>query len=142
LAIDASGNLYVGDTGNQVIRVITPAGVVSTLAGGGSPGGTASGYINATGTSAEFKDPWGVAVDNSGNVYVADNLNALVREITPGGVVTTLAGGGSPTGTLPGYQDGVASSAMFYGLWAVAVDSTGDVYVADTQNNLIREIHP
>ena len=79
--------MYVADTGNNLIRVITSGGVVSTLAGSGSVG-----WTNGTGSAASFNNPYGVAVDSSGNVYVADTYNNLIRKVTLGGVVTTLAG--------------------------------------------------
>jgi DNA-binding beta-propeller fold protein YncE len=115
-----------------MIREITFGGVVSTLAGSGSPGNT-----NATGTAASFNGPWGVAVDASSNVYVADEENNLIREIGPGGMVSTLAGKGSP-----GAHNGAAISAMFYSPMGVAVDSSGNIYIGDTLNQLIREITP
>ena len=86
---------------------------VATFAGGGSPGGTASGHADAIGTSATFNNPHGIAVDGAGTKYVADYGNALIRKITSGGAVTTLAGGGSPGGTSPGYADGTGTSAEF-----------------------------
>jgi len=88
VATDSAGNVYVADTDNQTIRKITPAGVVSTLAG--MPGTT--GSANGTGTAARFNYPTGVATDSAGNVYVADNSNHTIRKITPAGVVSTLVG--------------------------------------------------
>src|SRR6185369_2639721 len=88
VALDASGNLYVADTGNHTIRKISPAGVVSRLAGSNTSGQ----YVNATGAAAGFSGPSAVAVDAGGNVYVADSQNHAIRKITPSGVVTTLAG--------------------------------------------------
>ncbi|TEB40840.1 hypothetical protein D0809_28560, partial [Flavobacterium circumlabens] len=85
VAVDASGNVYVADTNNHKIRKITPAGVVSTLAGSGIPG-----FANGTGVAVQFVFPSGVAVDASGNVYVADTNNYMIRKITPEGVVSTL----------------------------------------------------
>ncbi|MDP6772541.1 MAG: hypothetical protein QF704_17670, partial [Anaerolineales bacterium] len=90
VAVDGSGNVYVADTWNHMIRKITSEGVVTTLAGSGS-----QGSANGTGTVASFSGPSGVAVDGSGNVYVADKDNHLIRKITSDGVVTTLAGSGS-----------------------------------------------
>ena len=142
VAVDALGNVYVADTSNNVIRKITPAGVVTTLAGGGSVGGTASGHDNSTGTTATFNSPIGVAVDALGNVYVADTSNNLIRKITPAGVVTTLAGGGSVEGTAPGHADGTGTSATFNSPRGVAVDALGNIYVVDNSNNLIRKITP
>lgn len=131
VAVDASGNVYVADTYNDMIRKIAPGGSVTTLAG--SPG--VIGSTNATGSAASFAEPYGVAVDNAGNVYVADSSNELVRKITPGGVVTTVAGSGGA-----GSTNGPAMNATFLGLEALAVDSSGTIYVADNSNDLIREI--
>ncbi len=132
VAVDSSGNLYVADTFNSLIREITPGGVVSTLAGGGPCCGT-----NGAGTAASFTWPNGIAVDPQGNVYVADTYNSLIRKITPGGMVSTLAGAG-----ISGHTNGNVASASFNGPTGVAVDSSGNVYVADQGNNLIRKITP
>ena len=94
VAVDTSSNVYVVDYTFSKVRMITPIGVVTTLAGGGA-GGTSSGSNNGVGTNALFNSLKGVAVDTSGNVYVADRVNHKVRIITPVGVVTTLAGGGA-----------------------------------------------
>src|SRR5438105_3678542 len=88
VATDSSGNVYVADSYNHTIRKITPAGVVTTLAGLAGSRGSADG----TGSAARFYYPWGMATDSSGNVYVADSFNSTIRKITPAGVVTTLAG--------------------------------------------------
>jgi streptogramin lyase len=130
VAVDASGNVYVADAGNNLIRKITSGGVVTTLAGTGS-----AGADNGTGTAASFSNPIGVWVDASGNVYVADEYNNLIRKITSGGVVTTLAGSGSA-----GAGNGTGTAASFYSPTGVAVDTSGNVYVADANNNLIRKI--
>jgi sugar lactone lactonase YvrE len=132
IAIDATGNLYVADSENHKIRKITPAGVVSTLAGSGLPGNT-----NGTGTSASFKAPLGVTVDAAGNVYVADSQNHKIRKITPAGVVSTFAGSGGA-----GSTDGAGSVASFNLPAGVAVDASGNVFVADLYNHKIRKITP
>ena len=124
--------MFVADTGNQAIRKITPTGVVSTLAGSGT-----QGFLDGIGTAVKFGYPSGVAVDSTGNVFVADTGNNRIRKITPNGVVTTLAGSGTV-----GFADGTGTTAMFYNLFGVAVDSTGNVYVADAGNNRIRKITP
>ncbi|MGA2866577.1 MAG: immunoglobulin domain-containing protein [Verrucomicrobiota bacterium] len=120
MALDSAANVYVADSGNHTIRKVTPGGVVTTLAG----------------LAARFNWPCGVAVDSAGNVYVADNLNNTIRKVTPGGEVTTLAGlAGSSGGA-----DGPGSAARFGGPCGLAVDSAGNVYVADSGNDTIRKV--
>ena len=130
LATDAAGNVYVADTYNNKIRKITPAGVVSTLAG------STYGFADGTGAAAQFKSPQAVATDASGNVYVADTANNKIRKITPAGVVSTLAG------STNGYADGTGAAAKLNGPRGVATDATGNLYVADYYNNKIRKISP
>jgi serine/threonine-protein kinase len=130
IAVDASGNLYVADFRNNMIRKITFGGLVTTLAGSVIPGSA-----NGNGTYASFNQPSGVAVDVAGNVYVADDGNHLIREISASGLVTTLAGSG-----LPGSADGTGNLASFNFPQGIAVDASGNVYVADYGNNTIREI--
>jgi sugar lactone lactonase YvrE len=132
LAFDAGGNLYVADTGNATIRKISAAGVVTTLAG--DP--TARGNVDATGSAARFNHPVGLAVDATGGIYVADTFTHTVRKITSGGIVTTLAGSNSVSGS----ADGSGAVARFSGPAGVAVDASGTVYVADTGNSTIRKI--
>ena len=133
VAMDAAGNLYVADSGNNTIRLITPGGLVTTLAG--SAAGN-SGSADGQGTAASFQQPTGVAVDTSGNVYVADSNNHTIRAITPGGLVSTLAG----TAGTYGNSDGPASAALFGCPASVAVDKLGNLYVADSDNANIRMI--
>ena len=131
VAVDTNGNVYVADTGNNTIRMVTAAGVVTTLAGlAGSSGGA-----NGTGSAARFYNPNGVAVDADGNVYVADTYNDTIRKVTEAGVVTTLAGLALNSGT----NNGTGSAARFYYPSGVAVDSAGNVYVADSNNQTIRK---
>jgi sugar lactone lactonase YvrE len=137
VAVDATGNVYVADQGNNEIRKITPAGAVTTLSGTLIPGNTNTSTI---GVSASFNGPTGVATDALGNIYVADFGNNLIRKIASTGAVSTLAGGGSATGTKSGNTNDVGTKALFNGPAGVAVDAAGNVYVADFTNNLIRKI--
>ena len=132
IGADSAGNLYVADTGNHGIRRITTAGTVTTFAG--TLG--VSGSANLTGTSASFNSPKGIVVDASGNVYVADTGNHAIRKITSAGVVTTFAGGMGVSGT----ANGTGTAARFNAPTGITIDSTGNLYVADTGNNAIRKI--
>ncbi len=142
VAADGAGVVYVADASNNLVRIIAVAtGLTSTLAGGGSAGGAASGRSNAFGSAATFTNNQGVAVDGTGNVYVADTVNHLIRAVVAAtGAVTTLAGGGSAGGVGSGFANGAGSAATFYWPTAVAVNSTGCLLVADASNNLIRAI--
>jgi sugar lactone lactonase YvrE len=134
LAVDAAGTLYVADTYNHTIRSITPAGVVTTLAGQAGHKGQADG----AGLAASFFHPAGLAVDAQGTLYVADNGSHTIRKITPAGVVSTLAG-------QPGHHgsaDGVGASAQFDVPGSIAVDSHGMLYVTDYFNSTVRLITP
>jgi sugar lactone lactonase YvrE len=130
IAIDASGNLYVSDVGNNAIRKITQTGIVTTLAGGNG-----YGYADATGASAKFTSPAGLVADASGNIYVADRGNSAIRKITPAGVVTTVAGTNAA-----GYADGLTTAARFNNPSGITIDAAGVLYVADLSNNAIRQI--
>jgi sugar lactone lactonase YvrE len=129
LALDAKGNLFVADTGNNRIRKITPQGLVSTVAGEGT-----AGYIDGPATQAQFDGPIGVAVDASGNVYVADAYNDRIRKITSDGNVSTVAGNGL------GYADGPAGSALFDTPCGIVSAPDGTLIVADTGNHRLRRI--
>lgn len=130
IAVDRSGNLYVADEGNNMIRKITAAGVVSTLAGD-----TAGGFRDAAGKAARFISPIGIAVDGDGNVYVGDWGNHRIRKISPTGVVTTIAGDGQL-----GLKDGPAANAHFKYPCGLALSATGTLYIADQGNHCIRKL--
>ncbi|WP_137940087.1 gluconolaconase [Chitinivorax sp. B] len=132
LALDATGNLYVADTGNHAIRKITPQGVVSTVAGTGQPG-----LRDGPATAAQFNGPLAVAVGRDGSLYVADTYNDRIRVIQPDGNVTTLAGGPHP-----GHQDGPGGNALFDMPCALALDHAGNLWIADTRNRAIRKLAP
>jgi sugar lactone lactonase YvrE len=136
IAADAAGNLYVADTNNQTIRrIVAATGSVSTIAGNV---GTI-GHTDGTGTGALFNYPSGVAVDSSGNIFVADTENSTIRSLTNGGVVTTVAG----IATSSGCADGIGTAAQFNSPSAIALDtSSGNLYVADTENFTIRMVVP
>lgn len=131
IVVDSAGNLFVADKGNATIRKITPLGMVTTLAG--QPG--VRGNTDGSGASATFAAPIGIALDTSGNLYVADSQNATIRKITAAGVVSTFAGLAGVIGSADG-----TSSARFNMPSGVAVDSAGNVYVTDTFNHTIRKI--
>jgi streptogramin lyase len=119
ITIDAAGNLYVGDRINHAIRKITPAGVVSTLAGNGSPGSA-----NGTGAAASFNEPLGIAADASGNIFVADYINGLIRKITPAGVVTTFQNPGATY------------------IFGIAIDGANNLYTTEYTNQRIVKYTP
>jgi sugar lactone lactonase YvrE len=134
VAVDAAGNLYVADTNNHTIRKITPAGVVTTLAGLAG----VSGSTDGAGSAARFYHPEGITVDLFGNVYVADTYNDTIRKITSGGLVTTLAG----VAGYYGNTNGTGSAALFDYPSGVAVDGAGNVYATETYNYYVRKITP
>jgi sugar lactone lactonase YvrE len=134
VAVDQSGNLFVGDSDNNTIRKITPGGVVTTLAGLAG----ATGSTDGTGSAARFNGPRGIAVSAAGLIYVCDTFNNTIRKITSSGVVTTLAGLAGATGS----TDGAGSAARFNRPREIALDSDSNLLVTDTANNLIRRITP
>ncbi|MBI5610437.1 MAG: SMP-30/gluconolactonase/LRE family protein, partial [Deltaproteobacteria bacterium] len=130
IAADASGNAYVADTYNHRIRKVTPAGVTTTIAGNAAPG-----YTDGKGTLALFNLPFGIAIDKSGTLYVADYNNNVIRKIATDGAVTTFAGTGAA-----GYGDGAPGVAKFNHPTGVAVGPGGLLAVADYANHRIRLI--
>lgn len=131
IALDAAGNVYVTDSGNHAIRKITPAGVVTTIAGSG-----VAGHVDGPGATAQFFDPWAITVRSDGRIFIGDSNAGFsyVREISPSGVVTTLAGGAI------GFADGAASSAKFGQISGLAVGGNRSLYVTDLGNLRIRRI--
>ncbi|HUR58608.1 MAG TPA: putative Ig domain-containing protein, partial [Opitutaceae bacterium] len=132
IAVDAAGNAYVADAANHIIRKVTPAGVVTTIAGLAN----ISGSLDGTGNAARFNTPSAVAVDTAGIIYVADTGNHIIRTINSVGTVTTIAG----TALLAGTADGLGANARFAFPSGIAVDSFGTIYIADTVNHSIRRI--
>src|SRR5690349_524503 len=130
IAVAEDGTVYFSDAGeSNRVRKIATDGSVDVLAGG------SEGFADGTGQQASFSTPSGLAIDDDGNLYVADTGNNRIRKVTPQGVVTTLAGEGTA-----GYADGAAAQARFNGPIGVAVDRDGNVYVADTYNDRVRKI--
>lgn len=130
IAVDASGNLYVADTNNNMIRKIAPNGDVTTFAGNPTAGSN-----DGTGTAASFHEPTDLVVDASGNLYVTDSLNNMIRRITPNGRVTTIAGN-----TLPGSNNGLGTAASFFTPQGIAIDADENLYITDGGNHMIRKL--
>jgi IPT/TIG domain/NHL repeat len=170
ITMDASGNFYVGDRINHAIRKITSTGVVTTLAGNGTPGSQ-----NGTGSAARFNEPIGITTDATGNIYVADYINGLIRKVTPAGVVTTHLNSGQVFGLTfdaagnlyyttysfqqvmkysttavtsviagqngsSGTTDGTGTAATFNFPAGIIADSSGNLYVCDAFNHRLRKI--
>ena len=136
VAMDSAGRLLIADQFNHRIRQLPPGSTISTVAGNGTAGYSGDG---ATATSANLHDPTGIAVDSSGNLYIADSQNHVVRKVTSSGTISTFAGSNTLGAGLAG-DGGAASSAQLNLPLGVAVDAAGNVYIADTNNNRIRKV--
>jgi trimeric autotransporter adhesin len=136
VAIDASGNIYIADAGNNRIRMVTKStGIISTVAGTGSSGYSGDGGLARL---ALLNSPRGVAIDASGNIYIADTDNRCIRMVTKStGIISTVAGTGSSSYSGDG---GLATSAKLYYPYGVAIDASGNIYIADAGNNRIRMV--
>ncbi|MGI4865669.1 MAG: NHL repeat-containing protein [Janthinobacterium lividum] len=132
LALDAAGTLYVADAGNHTIRKVSPTGVVTTLAGTAGSKGSADG----NGTLARFNFPHAIAAAADGTLYVADTYSHTIRQITPAGIVTTVAGQAGHKGR----ADGQGLLASFFHPAGLAIDAQGTLYVADNGNHTIRRV--
>jgi len=136
LALDSSGNLYIGDRGNNTVRKVTPAGIISTVAGNGTGGSSGD---NGQATSAQLNAPYGLAFDAIGNLYISEYSGQRVRKVTPAGTITTIAGNGGA-----GYSgdNGPATSATLNGPDDIAIDLSGNLYINDDLNSRIRMVSP
>ncbi|HZU29079.1 MAG TPA: hypothetical protein VFA04_26395 [Bryobacteraceae bacterium] len=137
LAVDNSGNLYVSDGFNSRVRKVAPDGTITTVAGTGDFGYSGDG---GPGSKAQLNLPEGLAVDAAGNLYIADSLNAVIRKVTPDGIISTFAGTGKPGWTSG--DGGLATAAALWNPLSVAVDGSGNVYIADEINSAIRKVGP
>ncbi len=132
LAFGPDGTLLLADS--LIIRAIAPGGTIRTVAGNGTHGFSGDG---GPATEAQLWYPWGLAIDGTGNLYIADSSNFRVRKVTPGGIITTVAGGGTVL-----YANGVpAATAALGSVYGVAVDPAGNLYLADGQR-LVRKVTP
>ncbi len=134
VVLDSKGNIYIADTGNQRIRMIS-GGTITTIAGNGT-----AGYLGdtAAATAAELNSPSGLAFDASGNLYIADTKNNVIRKITNGTITTVAGNNGQPAGNAG--DNGPATSAVLNGPTGLAFDSAGNMYIADNGNNVIRRV--
>lgn len=137
VAVDANGNVYIADTNNQRVRKVS-GGNITTVAGTGEQNYTGDG---GAATSASLDSPAGVAVDSAGNLYISDRHNHRIREVSVSGMITTLAGSGTPTFAGGFGGDGAAATAASLASpTGISVDTNGDVYIADSKNQRVRQI--
>ncbi len=134
LAINSAGGVYISDTGNSRVRLVSPAGIISTVAGNGSYGATGDG---GQATNASFSDVTDIALDAAGNLYIADASNHRIRKVTPGGIVTTVAGTGVQGSSGDG---GLAIDATLNRPISVALDAAGNLYICDSSNHNVRRV--
>ncbi len=135
VAVDVIGNIYIADNSNNRIRKVSTSGIITTIAGiGGAGGYTGDGGLA---TAAKLSSPWGLTLDKFGNIYISDSQNSCIRKINTSGIITTIAGTGSNGFSGDGFA---ATSALLNLTMGVAIDTTGNIYVADRNNKRIRKI--
>ncbi|MFI5139493.1 MAG: T9SS type A sorting domain-containing protein [Sphingobacteriales bacterium] len=135
VAVDGSGNIYISDAGNSRIRKVNTSGIITTVAGTGTPGYNGDGIAAVT---AQINSANELAVDGSGNIYIADAFNNRIRKVNTSGIITTVAGNGAA-----GFSgdSGIATSAELNAPEGVAVDALGDLYISDSGNHRIRKVN-
>jgi hypothetical protein len=147
VAVDSKGDVFIADTENNMIREVTPNGIIRTVAGNGRPGYSGDG---GPAVFASLDNPSGVAVNAQGDLFIADTVNNVIREVTPNGIIHTIAGNpfggwkhgrGGPLGGGYAGDGGPAVDALLQHPQGLAVDSNGDLFIADTGNSVIREIN-
>ncbi len=136
VAFDKSGNVYIADRDNNRIRKVDTSGIISTVAGNGNIG---YGGDGGPATSANLASPTGIAVDTSGNLYIADRDNHRIRKVNNSGIISTVAGNGVAGN---GDGQGIATDANLYSPTSLAIDSVGNIFIADRDNHLIRKLTP
>jgi sugar lactone lactonase YvrE len=147
VTVDSAGNLFIADSGNNVIRKVSTNGLISTAVGSGFDAGTGSGAYAGDGgyaTNARLYDPQGVAIDTNGNLFIADWLNNVIRKVGTNGIITTVAGNGFDAGTRSGAYAGdgnYATNAELNLPSGVAVDAYGNLFIADENNHRIRKVY-
>src|SRR5690349_10332357 len=136
MALDAVGNLYISDSGCHAVRRVTTEGTIHTVAGNGTPGFQGDG---GPAVSAQLLTPTGILVDKSGNLYIADSQNGRIRKVTKDGAISTVAGNGTS-----GFSDDgdKAKAAQLANVQDIAMDSAGNLYIADTSNVRVRKVSP
>jgi len=134
VAADSSGNICIADSGNQRIRKVVTSGIITTIAGNGTSGYSGDG---GAATEASFNTPWGVTVDNSGNIYIADTYNSRIRKVNTSGIITTIAGNGQQG--IPVMGSGNRGKPL--GAYLHGVDSSRNIYIAEYNNHSIRKVY-
>ena len=135
VTVDALGNLYIADAGNEIVREITPAGMIISVAGDGTNGYAGDGGLA---TNASLNYPAGVTVDTAGNIFIADAGNNVIRKISPGGIITTVAGNGT---NIYAGDNGPATNASLYFPQGVMMDPAGNLFIADSGNDVVRQVN-
>ncbi len=139
IAVDAAGQMYIADFGNNRIRLVNTSGIISTFAGNGFQGYSGDG---GAATAAELYSPTGVSIDTAGNICIADGTNNRTRIVNSSGIINTIAGNGYGAPSSGGYSGdgGNSTAAELYLPWNISADNSGNIYIADETNNRVREV--